>query len=280
MWSVGVSLLELAYGRCAFSGKSPEDVIDSIVRKIGNPPKHYVLPNVHDNYASRRKHLVCGQFVTTQRPEFLNNDRKNGNHMSPASWDFILTMLRYNPADRITAHDALNHKYVNGSPDACATQSEMIDFFKGTNIMPRLSSPTDASIMEATTLTKIEQTIHNVVREQINVFKVTRANIMLQQRASTRPPRSEAQTIYDNLMHGIDHERFTTAMAQCINIYNGVQLNTRAEWIRSATPKVLHQHDGVRGHGVRGYDEQLRHKRSRTDGNTEEGQYTTLLERL
>lgn len=114
MWSVGCIMAELLAKDALFKGKTEVDQIDKIFRMLGTPDEKSglsKLPGFKVNsvkqpcYNHLRKKFPAASF-TGSSPV-----------LSESGFDLLKRLLSYNPAERITAKDALNHNWFRESPE-------------------------------------------------------------------------------------------------------------------------------------------------------------------
>jgi len=99
-WSVGCIFYELAHKKCLFCGDSEIDQIFKIFRILGTPtPSTWPdLQNLKD-------------FKPTF-PKWTENSLESiCTKISPEGIDLLKKMLIFDPINRITPEDALNHPY-------------------------------------------------------------------------------------------------------------------------------------------------------------------------
>mmetsp|Transcript_32877 Transcript_32877/g.77117 ORF Transcript_32877/g.77117 Transcript_32877/m.77117 type:complete len:127 (+) Transcript_32877:2-382(+) len=105
VWSVACLLGEMLNGRPLFPGDSEIDQLLRVFRGLGTPnaqrwPGVVALPEWKLEFP-KWKQQAWASLVPA-----LAND--------PAGQDLIDRMLRYDPDERITAYDALNHPFFDG----------------------------------------------------------------------------------------------------------------------------------------------------------------------
>jgi cyclin-dependent kinase len=113
IWSVGCIFAEMATGAPLFAGKNDADQLLRIFKFLGTP-NNQVWPSMN-HYPNSTNML--------SKPEFLQNLVAECNHafMNTAGYDklgsegvdLLLRLLRYEPSERISASEALNHPYFN-----------------------------------------------------------------------------------------------------------------------------------------------------------------------
>jgi len=101
VWSIGCIFAEMANGRPLFAGTSENDQLDRIFRLLGTPNTD-VYPQIND--------------LPDYKPDFAVYERPaNLSAMVPAmdanGCELLLHMLQYDPAQRISAQDAMSHPY-------------------------------------------------------------------------------------------------------------------------------------------------------------------------
>ena len=100
IWSVGCILYEIAHRRCLFCGDSEIDQLFKIFKILGTPNEE-TWPNV-----SQLK-----DFKTTF-PKWGKSELKEAcTKLSDEGFDLISKMLVYDPLERITCEEALEHPF-------------------------------------------------------------------------------------------------------------------------------------------------------------------------
>ncbi|CAD7704386.1 unnamed protein product [Ostreobium quekettii] len=115
MWSVGCILAELIRRKTLFPGKTPLNQLENIVRTLGRPTEEEL------------------HFLEDEKLQlFIRNikipeDRKTLKELcpkaSPKSMDFLEKLLKFNPDERMTAMEALNHEWLEVHHDEAAEPS-------------------------------------------------------------------------------------------------------------------------------------------------------------
>eukprot|EP00760_Papus_ankaliazontas_P036062 PhM_4_TR8170/c0_g1_i1/m.62764 len=110
IWSVGCIFAEMILGQPLCAGKSDPDQLLRIFKLLGTPTKE-LWPSMH---------LYPGAKTTFEKPGFEVNytpgieellKRPEFKRVGEAGIDLLRRMLRYEPAHRITVHEALKHAY-------------------------------------------------------------------------------------------------------------------------------------------------------------------------
>ena len=105
VWSVGCILAEMANGRPLIAGTSEADQLDRIFKLLGTPtvtdyPGIVELPE-----------YSMGSFPQYPPPRSISSLVPS---LDINGVDLLTKMLRYDPAKRITAQEALEHPFFNG----------------------------------------------------------------------------------------------------------------------------------------------------------------------
>lgn len=117
MWSVGCLLAELLTRKPLFPGKTEAEQLERIFHVIGSPtertwPKWRSLP---------QSRMVSDSRIYPPQLEryFKKLAAHHGAASSPAVIDLLTCMLKLDPETRISASEALSHKWFQEKPDAC-----------------------------------------------------------------------------------------------------------------------------------------------------------------
>jgi len=113
MWSVGCIMAELLAKEPLFNGKTEFEQLDKIFRTLGTPnekiwPGYAKLPGVKVNFVKQPYNRLRDKFPAASfsgRPI-----------LSEAGFDLLNRLLTYDPDKRISADDALKHKWFSEVP--------------------------------------------------------------------------------------------------------------------------------------------------------------------
>lgn len=107
MWSVGCILAEMLCARVVFPGVTPVDQIAQFTSTLGPIPE-----SVISTIASQatRQYFLETRLNDNYNPE--NSIEKQLSHCTPAAVDLVRNLLRYSPAERFSAKQALAHPYL------------------------------------------------------------------------------------------------------------------------------------------------------------------------
>jgi len=110
MWSVGCVFGELMKKEAVMQGRGELDQIDLIFKLLGVPnennwPNFRSLPNSR-TFRWKNKH---GPQLSKKFP--INSFSGGQTYLDANGFDLLSKLLTLDPSDRITAKDALNHKY-------------------------------------------------------------------------------------------------------------------------------------------------------------------------
>jgi mitogen-activated protein kinase 15 len=104
IWAAGCILAELIRGRALFPGQSEHDQLELIVSFTGQPSQSD-LDSMESNFAQST--LSRLSYV---KPKMVLESKLPG--APPEAIDLIKRLLRFNPAERPTAEECLNHPYL------------------------------------------------------------------------------------------------------------------------------------------------------------------------
>jgi cell division cycle 2-like protein len=101
MWSVGCIFAELLLKEPLFQSKNEMELLSMIFRLLGPPIK-----NVWPDYTS----LPLAKSIVLPSPQ-PDQFRSKFPHLSMNGIDLLMSLLTYDPEQRITAEEALQHPY-------------------------------------------------------------------------------------------------------------------------------------------------------------------------
>jgi len=111
IWAVGCIFYEMACGRPLFAGTKVDEELYLIFKCLGTPTEQ-TLPGVTTN----------SDFQALRLPYYIGESL---NHLAPrldqTGIDLLEKFLRYNPQSRISAHDAMMHKFFSCYPPVIHT---------------------------------------------------------------------------------------------------------------------------------------------------------------
>jgi cyclin-dependent kinase len=103
LWSIGCVFSEMASGKALFPGHSAQDQLLKIFRILGTPN------------GDTNPDLLNLPEWDPQFPVFRGKNIKNIiQGLSPEGYELLNNFLQYDPSKRITAKDALSHKFFEG----------------------------------------------------------------------------------------------------------------------------------------------------------------------
>ena len=103
MWSIGCILGEMVNGKAIFPGTSTLNQVERILELLGKPKALDIL-SMESSLAGN----IIGSIVLKKHKNFKTFFPK----ASPNALDLIKKLLAFNPQNRLTAEQALQHVYV------------------------------------------------------------------------------------------------------------------------------------------------------------------------
>jgi len=107
MWSIGCIFAELKRGKPLFTGKTPEQQLQSIFKGLGTPtpeiyPKITELPGWRDDFPK-----YTGKDLSVLVPG-----------LEDEAYDLLKQLLHYDPAKRPSASESMQHPYLATTREA------------------------------------------------------------------------------------------------------------------------------------------------------------------
>ncbi|XP_062871934.1 dual specificity tyrosine-phosphorylation-regulated kinase 4-like [Trichomycterus rosablanca] len=122
MWSLGCTLVKLYTGEHPFNGEREVDIMSRMMEVLGKPPSEYISSRKELFFDSKGRRIRIlehdGQIRgigSKNLPSVLNTDDK-------LFLDFIKRCLVWDPSKRLTAQEALKHKWTKEGPKAKTKQ--------------------------------------------------------------------------------------------------------------------------------------------------------------
>mmetsp|Transcript_34391 Transcript_34391/g.31097 ORF Transcript_34391/g.31097 Transcript_34391/m.31097 type:complete len:105 (+) Transcript_34391:721-1035(+) len=103
MWSVGCILGELIIGKPIFPGTSTLNQIERVLELVGKPKGEDI-----ESIKSQHTEAILSSINLTKKRSFHNFFPG----ASEIALDFLKKLLVFNPNNRLSAEEALKHKYV------------------------------------------------------------------------------------------------------------------------------------------------------------------------
>lgn len=102
LWATGCVMAELLTGKVLFRGKSPLNQLELMVGLIGKPTDLDIKEMKTTNYA---------EFLRSAFSEKTRNFDKLFCDCEPEAVDLLKDLLKFNPSERLTAQESLEHPY-------------------------------------------------------------------------------------------------------------------------------------------------------------------------
>ncbi|PKY05077.1 hypothetical protein P168DRAFT_252182 [Aspergillus campestris IBT 28561] len=116
MWSVGCILAELFTGYPIFPGENEQEQLACIMEVFGPPEKHLIEKSTRKKlfFDSMGKPRITVSSKGRRRRPSSKDLRQVLKCDDDAFLDFLTRCLRWDPARRLTPHDALKHEFITG----------------------------------------------------------------------------------------------------------------------------------------------------------------------
>jgi len=115
MWSVGCIFAEFLTGEPLMAGKGELDQLDKIFKLLGTPNED-VWPGF--SQLPQARSFKFQKYSSKLRKKFPKETYTGGIYLSECGFDLLSSMLCYDPTQRISAQQALNHPYFQERPQA------------------------------------------------------------------------------------------------------------------------------------------------------------------
>lgn len=162
MWSVACVILEMSNNIPMFAGWSEIDQIHKIFRILGTP----IVEEWPDlaNFPYWRNNFPEWEPLELSHPSFAP-------HLEPAGRDLVAKILRYRPARRLTAKEALLHAYVRTDEGANRKAAAAAAAAASVVVTPGTSFKSGSNASSNTTAELVSPASSNVMQTQsINAF--------------------------------------------------------------------------------------------------------------
>lgn len=116
MWSLGCILAELYTGYPLFPGENEQEQLGCIMEIFGPPEKHLIEKSTRKKlfFDSQGKPRLTVSSKGRRRKPSSKDLRSVLKCDDDAFVDFVARCLRWDPARRLTPHDALKHEFISG----------------------------------------------------------------------------------------------------------------------------------------------------------------------
>ena len=116
MWSVGCIFAEMASGVPLFNARTDQDQLLRMFKILGSPTRE-TWPSM-STYPMARTMFQDKPGMDAQYPPALEEYARTHNvdRIGPEGLDLLQRFLKYEPSQRITAMEALNHPFFHGMP--------------------------------------------------------------------------------------------------------------------------------------------------------------------
>lgn len=108
IWSVGCLFAELITKRPLFPGRDPQHQLEVIIKKVGCPPRSELQKLIVNPTALASVEACARALKPSNFAEYFPD------HTNPSALDLMRRMLEFDPKERITVEEALEHPFLRG----------------------------------------------------------------------------------------------------------------------------------------------------------------------
>ena len=109
IWSLGCVLVEVVTGAVLFPGSNENEMLELFTWRLGAPPEQFVSRCRRKNKFFYNNDLIVMKGIPKPSLKTILNEK------DPDFTDLVQEMLQWDDENRISAEDALNHKWFNNA---------------------------------------------------------------------------------------------------------------------------------------------------------------------